>query len=61
MKLLNIFQDFNLKYANNPIQFEDIISSDGIKRSYELSYSPLCDYSPYRPIVTVETDGLETA
>ncbi|NCD00302.1 MAG: hypothetical protein EOL95_11465 [Bacteroidia bacterium] len=60
MKLLNIFQDFNLKYANNPIQFEDVISSDGIKSSYELSYSPLCDYSPYRPIVTVDVDGLES-
>ena len=60
MLLKEIFEDFNLKYSNSPIEFEDKISSDGIRNSYELSYSPLCDYDPYRPIVTRDDNGSET-
>lgn len=56
MLLKEIFEDFNLKYSNNPIEFEDKLSSDGIRNSYELSYSPLSDYDPYRPMV-FKTDG----
>jgi len=59
MLLKEIFNDFNLKYSNNPIEFEDQITSDGVKNSYELSYSPLCDYDPYRVMVYQRKDGNE--
>lgn len=58
MLLKEIFEDFNVKYSNNPIQFEDIVSSDGVKNSFELSYSPLCDYDPYGPqVILKEKEG----
>lgn len=51
MQLKTIFDEFNRAYHNNPMPFEDVISSDGVRNSYELSYNPLCDYDPYRPQV----------
>lgn len=59
MLLKEIFNDFNLKYSNSPIEFEDKIISDGVKNSYELSYNPLCDYDPYRVMVYKKSGNSE--
>lgn len=54
MQLKEIFDEFNARYYNRPIPFEDQISSDGTRDTYSLSFNPLCDYDPYKPQVYVD-------
>jgi len=58
MQLKEIFNEFNSRYYNRPIPFEDQISSDGVRDTYALSFNPLCDYEPYLPQVLVNGQKL---
>lgn len=51
MQLKDLWDEYNSRFYNLPIQFEDIISSDGVRNSYSLSYSPLSNIDPYKPQV----------
>ena len=56
-QLKDLWEQFNNKYFNHPVEFEDIISSDGVKNTYVLSYWPLCDHEPYKPQVIDISSG----
>lgn len=59
MQLRDIFEEFNIRFFNHPVEFEDVISSDGLINSFELSYNPICDYDPYRPRVIDSSSGTD--
>lgn len=50
--LQNIWDTFNNRFSNFPMNFTDEINGDGISRTWEITFQPLCDITAYKPFVT---------
>jgi hypothetical protein len=47
----DFYENFNLQYYNNPIQFSDAVESDGVTDSLKLTFAPIAREQPYRVVV----------
>lgn len=52
----DLYEDFNMKYANFPTPFEDLITGDGIVTSFQITFYPLSEIYGQNPQVWVN-DG----
>lgn len=51
----NIWDTFCNRFSNFPMNFTDEMKWDGISKTWEMTFQPLCDVTAYKPVVTKNT------
>lgn len=56
----SLWTDFEIKYSNHPVPFEDGLFGDGISTTYQISFYPIYDLANLLPVITINTGTIVT-